>query len=337
MPYQELVLPQKLEIIAQEQTPTCGKFIAEPFERGYGHTVGNSLRRILLSSLEGVGITAVRIQGVRHEYSYLKGVKEDVASILLNLKNIRARLFSPGPEMVSLSADKGGTVRAKQIQLNSSIQLANPDQVIATLEHGGKLEMELQFSCGRGYMTSEEVRSQEKLPSGFLPLDAMFSPVTRVHYEVEHARVGQATDYDRLVLSVWTDGTMTPREALGKAAKILRESLWIFVSEEEQRELEMQQGSLPMSVGMISEGLEAPTSVATDARLKELLQQSVDIIELSVRAANCLKMANIRVIRELVEKRDEELLAYKNFGKKSLEEIKERLRDVGLSLGMKIG
>ena len=320
--YKELILPQKLEMDESVSNDRYGRFIAEPFERGYAHTVGNSLRRILLSSLDGAAVSAVRIAGVRHEYGTIHGVREDVMNILLNLKQLRARLYAPGPEVVYLTAKKEGSLTAGQIEKNPSVEILNPDLAIAHLESGTKLEMEIELSRGRGYVVGEE--QQVERPHGFLPLDALFTPVVKVHYDVENARVGQITDYDRLVMEIWTDGS----------SKILREALWVFIPEEEQRsEATQGQPLLPEVSGL--ELLE-PAVAVSDARLRELFTQPVDIIELSVRAANCLKMARIKTIGDLVIKKDEELLAYKNFGKKSLDEIKERLKDLGLSLGMQV-
>ncbi|MBI4051254.1 MAG: DNA-directed RNA polymerase subunit alpha [Elusimicrobia bacterium] len=334
--YKELVLPQKLEWDEKIHTDSYGKFVAEPYERGYGQTVGNSLRRVLLSSLDGAAVTAVRIEGARQEYGTLNGVREDVINILLNLKKLRIRLFSNGPETVYLSVKKEGPVKASQIQENSNIEIVTPDLVIANLESGGKLDMEIEISRGRGYVPAEEARGQSQLPAGFLPVDALFSPVVKVHYDVENARVGQITDYDRLVLEIWTDGAVKPREALSKAAKLIRESIDIFIPPEETA------SALPLGTEVGTEGLQedsltpAGGSVPLDAKLRDLLDQPVEMIELSSRAANCLKVARIRTVRDLVQKRDEELLAVKNFGKKSLDEIKERLKDLGISLGMQV-
>lgn len=330
MVYKELILPQKLAVDDKTMTDSYAKFVAEPYERGYGHTIGNSLRRILLSSLEGAAVTGVRIDGARHEYGALNGVREDVMHILLNLKKLRMKLFSNGPEIVYLSAKKEGPVTGKMIQENSNVEIINKDLVLANLEPGGKLDMEIEISRGRGYVPADEIQSQANWPAGYLPVDALFSPVVKVHYDVENARVGQVTDYDRLILEVWTDNSLAPADALIKASKLLRESLKIFIPEEEYGEQpadgeEFQQDA--------AGGEGAP---AVDARLRDILDQPVDMVELSSRASNCLKVAHIKTIRELVARREEELLAVKNFGKKSLDEIKERLKDMGLSLGMQV-
>ncbi len=332
MAYKELILPQKLSVDEKSMSDSYAKFVAEPYERGYGHTVGNALRRVLLSSLEGAAVTAVRIEKATHEYQALPGVKEDVMNILLNLKKLRVKLFSNGPETIYLSVSKEGIVTAKDIQGNANVEVVNKDLVIAHLEAGGKIDMEIEVSKGRGYVPAEELRAQNQWAAGFLPVDALFSPVVKVHYDVENARVGQVTDYDRLILEIWTDGSLNPAEALIQSSKLLRESLNIFIPEEEQA-AEAAAGGL--TDGAASEG--AVSLAGLDPKLREILNQPIEMIELSSRASNCLKVARIRTIGELVGKRDEELLAVKNFGKKSLDEIKDRLKDMGLSLGMQVG
>ncbi len=332
MAYKELILPQKLSVDEKSMSDSYAKFVAEPYERGYGHTVGNALRRVLLSSLEGAAVTAVRIEKATHEYQALPGVKEDVMNILLNLKKLRVKLFSNGPETVYLSVSKEGIVTAKDIQGNANVEVVNKDLVIAHLEAGGKIDMEIEVSKGRGYVPAEELRQQNQWAAGFLPVDALFSPVVKVHYDVENARVGQVTDYDRLILEIWTDGSLNPAEALIQSSKLLRESLNIFIPEEEQ--------AAEAAAGGLSDGSSSDSVVSLaglDPKLREILNQPIEMIELSSRASNCLKVARIRTIGELVGKRDEELLAVKNFGKKSLDEIKDRLKDMGLSLGMQVG
>jgi DNA-directed RNA polymerase subunit alpha len=334
MAYKELILPQKLSVDEKTMSDSYAKFVAEPYERGYGHTVGNALRRVLLSSLEGAAVTAVRIEKATHEYQALPGVKEDVMNVLLNLKKLRVKLFSNGPETVFLSVSKEGVVTAKDISGNANVEVVNKDLVIAHLEAGGKIDMEIEISKGRGYVPAEELRAQNQWAAGFLPVDALFSPVVKVHYDVENARVGQVTDYDRLILEIWTDGSLNPAEALIQSSKLLRESLNIFIPEEEQ------QAEAAAAGGFDGEAGSAATDVAIaglDPKLREILNQPIEMIELSSRASNCLKVARIRTIGELVGKRDEELLAVKNFGKKSLDEIKDRLKDMGLSLGMQVG
>ncbi|MDE2143232.1 MAG: DNA-directed RNA polymerase subunit alpha [Elusimicrobia bacterium] len=333
MAYKELILPQKLSVDEKTMSDSYAKFVAEPYERGYGHTVGNALRRVLLSSLEGAAVTAVRIEKATHEYQALPGVKEDVMNVLLNLKKLRVKLFSNGPETVYLSVSKEGTVTAKDIQGNANVEVVNKDLVIAHLEAGGKIDMEIEISKGRGYVPAEELRQQNQWAAGFLPVDALFSPVVKVHYDVENARVGQVTDYDRLILEIWTDGSLNPAEALIQSSKLLRESLNIFIPEEEQQ-------AEAAAAGFEADGDSVASEISIaglDPKLREILNQPIEMIELSSRASNCLKVARIRTIGELVSKRDEELLAVKNFGKKSLDEIKDRLKDMGLSLGMQVG
>ncbi len=321
--YKELIFPQKLSVDERTMSDSYAKFVAEPYERGYGHTVGNALRRVLLSSLEGAAVTAVRVEKAPHEYMTLPGVREDVMNILLNLKKLRLKMFSSGPEILYLEANKEGAVVASQIQKNANVEIVNGNLVLAHLEPGAKLSMEIEVSRGRGYITADELRNQNHWPAGFIPLDALFSPVSKVHYDVENARVGQVTDYDRLILEIWTDSTLNPAEALIQASKLLRESLNIFIPEEEAA---AASGASEMG------GADG----SSETKLKDILNQSVDMIELSSRAANCLKVAHIKTVGELVSKRDEELLAVKNFGQKSLDEIKERLKDMGLSLGMDV-
>ncbi len=313
---QGLVLPQHLNVDNATLTDTYGRFIAEPFERGYGHTIGNSLRRILLSSLEGAAVTAVRVKGAVHEFTAIKGVREDVIHIILNLKKLRVKLYSQGPETLRLKIKRGGEVYAKDIEPNNQVEILTPDLVIATIDDGVEFEMEMEISKGRGYVPAERLK-KEGQPLGTIPVDALFSPVSKVHYEVENARVGQMTDYDKLIVEVWTDGSVTPGDALAYSAKILKDSLSIFITFDEQE--------VP--------SVAAPVKSEESAKMDELLQQPVDIIELSVRASNCLKVAKIRTIGELVSKSEDELLSYKNFGKKSLDEIRERLKEMGLGLG----
>lgn len=324
--YKELIFPQKLSVDERTMSDSYAKFVAEPYERGYGHTVGNALRRVLLSSLEGAAITAVRVDKAPHEYMSLPGVREDVMNILLNLKKLRLKLFSTGPETLYLEANKEGVVTAANIGKNANVEIVNRNLVLAHLEAGGKLSLEIEVSRGRGYITSEELRNQNRWPAGFIPMDALFSPVTKVHYDVENARVGQVTDYDRLILEIWTDSTLNPAEALIQASKLLRESLNIFIPEEESAATSLADSQEEIHAG--------GAASAPEGKLKDILAQSVDMIELSSRASNCLKVAHIKTIGELVSKRDDQLLAVKNFGQKSLDEIKERLKDMGLSLGM---
>src|SRR5215467_12425178 len=301
MKFKDLMLPQRLETDQDTLTDTYGRFYAEPFEKGYGHTIGNSLRRILLSSLEGCAVTAVKIEKVAHEYSVIKGVREDVVTILLNLKQLRFKLHTPEPEVLNLSIKGERVVRAKDIEANANVEILTPDLPIATLDTNGELSMQLWVSRGRGYVPAEK-QVKENYPAESLMLDALFSPVIKVHYDVENSRVGQITDYDRLVLDVWTDGSVAPGDAIAYSAKILKDSLSIFITfEEEEVEVAEEAAAVPAAPGM----------PAADAdRLRELLNQPVDIIELSVRASNCLKAAKIRTIGDLVSKKDDELISY---------------------------
>src|SRR5471032_509922 len=308
MAYKELILPQKLSVDEKTMSDNYAKFVAEPYERGYGHTVGNALRRVLLSSLEGAAVTAVRIEKATHEYQALPGVKEDVMNVLLNLKKLRVKLFSNGPETVFLAVSKEGVVTAKDIQGNANVEVVNKDLVIAHLEAGGKIDMEIEISKGRGYVPAEELRQQNQWAAGFLPVDALFSPVVKVHYDVENARVGQVTDYDRLILEIWTDGSLNPAEALIQSSKLLRESLNIFIPEEEQQAEAAAAGGFD---GASEAGATDVAIAGLDPKLREILNQPIEMIELSSRASNCLKVARIRTIGELVGKRDEELLAVK--------------------------
>jgi DNA-directed RNA polymerase subunit alpha len=324
MRLKDLVLPQSLETDQDTLTDTYGRFYAEPFEKGYGHTIGNSLRRILLSSLEGCAITAVKIEGVAHEYSTMKGVREDVVTILLNLKQLRFKLQTPEPEVLRLSIKGERVVRAKDIEPNANVEILTPELPIATLDTSGEINLQLWVARGRGYVSADR-QVRESYPADTLMLDSLFSPVIKVHYDVENSRVGQVTDYDRLLLDVWTDGSVAPGDAIAYSAKILKDSLSIFITFEEEE--------VPASDETVPPALAATGSPDSD-RLRELLNQPVDIIELSVRASNCLKAAKIRTIGDLVSRKDDELISYKNFGKKSLDEIKERLVELNLSLGM---
>jgi len=315
--WQTLIKPKGIEAEQETLSPTYGRFHVEPLERGFGITIGNSLRRILLSSLQGAAITAVRIKGVLHEFSTLPGVREDVTDIILNTKEILVKLFSDGPETLTLKANKPGAVKAQDIQANPNVQILNPTQPIATLSKDGDLEIEMVVKRGRGYVPAERNREEEQ-PIGTIPLDALFSPIRKVNYTVTHSRVGQMTDYDRLTLEIWTNGGLAPADAMGYAAKILKDQLSAFIN--------------------FDEGDAVPKAPAIEeiSSLNENLFKSVDELELSVRSANCLKNAEIRYIGDLVQKTEAEMLKTKNFGRKSLNEIKEILTEMGLSLGMKL-
>jgi DNA-directed RNA polymerase subunit alpha len=307
-----------LEVEKETLTPTYGKFTAEPFERGFGITIGNSLRRILLSSLQGAAITSLKIDGVLHEFSTIPGTKEDITEIILNLKEVRLKLHTEGPKTIRVKAEGPTVLKAGDILTGDAVEILNPDHYIATLSRDGKLSMEIVVKMGRGYVPAER-NKEEGQPIGTIPMDAIFSPIKKVNYTVTNARVGQITDYDKLILEVWTDGSLNPEEAVAHSAKILKEQLSIFITfEEEEEEVSYPEGEEE------KEGF------------NENLLRSVDELELSVRSANCLKHANIKLIGDLVQKTEAEILATKNFGRKSLNEIKELLTDMGLSLGMKL-
>jgi DNA-directed RNA polymerase subunit alpha len=312
-------MPKSLAKDEATATETYARFIAEPFEAGYGHTVGNSLRRVLLSSLEGAAITSVRIQGAQHEFGSLPGVVEDVTDIILHLKKVRFKATDHEPRTVTISINKEGPITAGDIHTSAGIEVLNTDQLICTLDKKQKFEAELDVRVGRGFFTGDENKRLD-MPIGVIPIDSIFSPVTRVKYAVENTRVGQRTDYDKLILEVWTDGRVSPDDALLQASAILRHHLDVFVNyDDNQVEFD-----------------ETPEEVSQEnTRLKKMLNMSVNEIELSVRAANCLNNANITTVGQLAMKTEAEMLKYRNFGKKSLNEIKEKLQHLGLSLGMK--
>jgi DNA-directed RNA polymerase subunit alpha len=315
----DLIRPKRLEIEKETLTPFYGRFAAEPFERGFGITIGNSLRRILLSSLQGAAITSVKIDGVLHEFSTIPGVKEDVTEIILNLKEVRLKLHTEGPKTIRVKTEGIKVLKAGDIQTGDAVEILNPEHYIATLSKDAKLSIEMVVKMGRGYVPAER-NKEENQPIGTIPIDAIFSPIKKVNYTVTNARVGQITDYDKLTLEVWTDGSLSPEEAVAHAAKILKNQLSIFITFEEEEE--------PEAV--------TPGGEEEVERLNENLFRSVDELELSVRSANCLKHANIKLIGDLVQKTEAEILATKNFGRKSLNEIKEILNEMGLSLGMKL-
>lgn len=315
--WQDLIKPKGLE--ADALSETYGKFVAKPLERGYGLTLGNSLRRVLLSSINGAAIVAVRIEGVDHEFSTVPGVKEDVTDIILNLKQVNLRYLGEQDATLRLEAKGPRVVKAGDIQTDGDVEILNPEQVIATLDSDSKMSMEMVVRHGRGYISADQNRSED-LAVGMIAIDSIFAPVRRVSYNVSNARVGQMTDYDKLTLEVWTNGAVRPDDAVAYAAKILKEQLTIFVNFDETEEEDTRS----------SEAAEMKPS------LNENLFKTVDSLELSVRAANCLENANIKFIGELVTKSEAEMLKTKNFGRKSLNEIKDILSEMGLSLGMKI-
>lgn len=318
--WKELIKPKRFEVEKETLSDSYGKFFAEPLERGYGTTIGNSLRRILLSSLQGAAITSIKIEGVLHEFSTIPGVTEDVTEIILNLKEVNLKLHGAGPKTIRISAKGKKEVKAGDIITDGTVEIMNPDHHIATLSKEGSLQMEMIVRWGKGYVPSERNRD-DSLPVGAIPVDSIHSPIKKVNFITSHARVGQITDYDKLALEVWTNGSVTPTDAVGIAAKILKDQLSVFIGFEEE---EMEE-------------IEAPSEVSGEAVvLGENLLKSVEELELSVRAANCLKKANIKYIGELVQKTESEMLKTKNFGRKSLNEIKEVLHDMGLHLGMKV-
>jgi len=310
--------PKRLDFERDTLTDRFGRFSAQPFERGFGTTVGNALRRVLLSSIEGAAVTAVKIEGVLHEFSPIQGVVEDATDIILNLKQIPLKLHTDGVKTLVLRSLKPGVVRARDIEADADVEVLEPDAHIATVSDGGKLEMELRIKRGRGYVSADK-NFDEDLGIGWIPIDSVHSPVKKVNYVVEAARIGQTTDYDKLTLEVWTNGAVTPRDAVSLSAKLIRDHFTIFVGLDEAGEAAFDSGA------------DQPA-----ASVNENLDKSVEELELSVRSYNCLKNANIRTLRELVQKTEGEMLKTKNFGRKSLNEIKEILASMGLSLGMRL-
>jgi DNA-directed RNA polymerase subunit alpha len=318
--WRDLIKPKAVEFEEKEVTPQYGKYYAEPLERGYGITVGNALRRVLLSSLPGFAITAVRIKGVLHEFSTIQGVKEDVTDIILNLKEVRVRLHDGEQITASLKVKGEAVVTARDITGGPSLEILTPDQHIATLDKGAELDMELVIKRGRGYVPAE--RGEEEEPIGTVRIDAIYSPIKKVNFTVTNARVGQRTDYDRLALEIWTDGSIGPRDALTYSARVVRDQMSIFAGVEEEVEV-------PQAVdGAGAEGAR-PT-------LNELLYRPVEGLPISVRAFNGLQNADIKYIGELVQRTEQDMLKIKNFGRKSLNEIKEVLTDMSLGLGMRL-
>ncbi|HVA01651.1 MAG TPA: DNA-directed RNA polymerase subunit alpha [Terriglobia bacterium] len=308
--------PKRMVCNTDTLTDKYGQYTAQPFERGFGTTIGNALRRVLLSSIEGAAITAVKIEGVMHEFSSIPGVVEDATDIILNLKQIPLKMNAEGPKSLTLEVDKPGEVTSRMIQENAEIEILDKDAYIATVSEGGSLRIEMRVKNGRGYVSAEK-NFDEDLPIGYIPVDSVHSPLRKVNYAVEAARLGQMTDYDKLTLDVWSNGAVTPQDAIGLAAKLLKDHMNIFINFEE---------------GTVSEETieEKPAVI-----YNENLDRSVEELELSVRSYNCLKNANISTIRELVQKSEQEMLKTKNFGRKSLNEIKEILQAMGLGLGMK--
>src|SRR6202035_1733284 len=309
--------PKRLAVDAETLTETYGKFSAQPFERGFGTTIGNALRRTLLSSIEGAAVTAVRVEGVLHEFQSIPGVVEDATDIILNLKQVPFKLSGDGPKAIYLKAEQPGVITSAMIEADGDVEILDKTVYIATVSEGGKLDMEMRLKRGRGYVAADK-NFDEDLGRGFIPIDSVHSPVRKCNYTVEAARLGQITDYDKLDIEIWTNGSIAPADSIGLAAKLVKDHMNIFINFEEDIE----------------------TSTSTEDRKPEIknenLNRSVEELELSVRSYNCLKNANIQTIGELVQKTEAEMLKTKNFGRKSLNEIKEILSSMGLSLGMKI-
>jgi DNA-directed RNA polymerase subunit alpha len=309
--------PKRLICDLETLSPTYGHFYAQPFERGFGTTIGNALRRVLLSSIEGAAITAVKIEGVLHEFTPIPNITEDATNIIMNLKQIPLKLNVDHTKTLYLETDQPGEVKSGHLTPDPDVEILDPNVHIATVGEGGSLKIELRVKNGRGYVQADE-NFEEDLPIGYIPLDSVHSPIKRVNYAVEAARLGQTTDYDKLVLDVWTNGCIKPQDAIAQAAKTVKDHMYIFINFEEQPEEEEEE-------------------VDRDAeRMYENLKRSVEELELSVRSYNCLKNADIKTIGELVQKSEAEMLKTKNFGRKSLNEIKEILAEMGLSFGMKI-
>jgi len=311
--------PKRLEFERETLTDRFGRFYAQPFERGFGTTIGNALRRVLLSSIEGAAITAVKIDGVLHEFSPIPGVVEDATDIILNLKQVPLKMHTDTTKTLYLRIEKAGEVKARDIQTDGDVEILEPDAKIATVSEGGKLNMEMRLKRGRGYISADK-NFDEDLGIGWIPIDSVHSPVKKVNYLVEAARLGQTTDYDKLTVDIWTNGSVTPRDAISLSAKLVRDHLNIFINLDEASD----------------EQTDAQVEQQQTGSLNENLDKSVEELELSVRSYNCLKNANIRTIRELVLKTEGEMLKTKNFGRKSLNEIKEILHSMGLGLGMRI-
>jgi DNA-directed RNA polymerase subunit alpha len=311
--------PKRLEFERETLTDRFGRFYAQPFERGFGTTIGNAMRRVLLSSIEGAAITAVKIDGVLHEFSPIPGVVEDATDIILNLKQIPLKLHVDATKTLTIRVDKAGEVRARDIQTDGDVEILEPDAHIATVAEGGKLHMEMRMRRGRGYVSADK-NFDEDLGIGWIPIDSVHSPIKKVNYLVEAARLGQTTDYDKLTIDVWTNGSISARDGVSLSAKLIRDHLNIFIN--------LEEGAEPQG--------EASADQPRTGAGNENLDKSVEELELSVRSYNCLKNANIRTIRELVLKTEGEMLKTKNFGRKSLNEIKEILQTMGLGLGMRV-
>ncbi len=317
-------LPDAVRFDEETLTDTYGKLIAEPLERGFGTTLGNALRRVLLSSIEGTAVTAVKIPGALHEFSTIKGVKEDIVDVILNIKKMRFKLYTSGTRIATIKIKGPKIVTGEDIEGDASFDVLNPEQVIATLDKDFTFEAEMYLKKGKGYIPAE-LNKEEDIPINMIAIDSIFTPISRINFNVEKARVGRATDYDRLIMEIWTDGSITPEKAVSQAASIIIEHLDLFVLEEEEEEesISLDQGDLVNAMN------EEPI-------FNSNLLKSVEELELSVRSYNCLKNANIKTIADLVQKSEQEMLRTKNFGRKSLNEIKEILHGMGLRLGMRV-
>jgi DNA-directed RNA polymerase subunit alpha len=318
--WRDFQFPKKLECDESTYTDTYGKFSAAPFERGYGVTLGNSLRRVLLSSIEGSAVTAIKIAGVSHEFTTIPGVLEDVPELILNIKKLVINSHSKIPKTIYLKSDKKGEIKAKDIQTDETIEIINPQLHIATLTKDTKLNIEMEVSRGRGYVAAELNKKEDKV-AGFIAIDSIFTPIKKINYFVENTRVGQRTDYDKLIVEIWTNGSINPKDALLYASNILQRHLDIFVSF----------GQLPEDIAE-----EEPEMTKEDAALYEKLRLPISELELSVRSSNCLREAGIKTIADLVKRSEDEMLNFKNFGKKSLTEIQELLVAMGVTLGMQV-
>jgi len=316
--WRDLIRPKKLQVETESLTNTYGKFFAEPFERGFGTTLGTGLRRVLISSLQGAAIVSVKAKGVLHEFSAIPGVTEDATDIILNLKGVRLKMHGNESRVIRIVQKGEGVVKAKDIITDNNVEILNPEHHIATCSKDANLEMDLVVKIGKGYVPADRNRD-EKAPVGTIPIDAIFSPISKVNFTVTNARVGQITDYDKLTIEVWSDGSVKPQDAIAYASKILKDQLSIFINFDE--DVEPQEEAEPEE---------------ERERFNENLYRSVDELELSVRSANCLKNAGIKLIGELVSRSEAEMLKTQNFGRKSLNEIKDILVDMGLTLGMKL-
>ncbi len=318
--WRDFQLPKRLECDESTYTATYGKFSAAPFERGYGVTLGNSLRRVLLSSIEGSAVTSVKIAGVSHEFSAIPGLLEDVPELILNIKSLVLNSHSKIPKTIYIKASSKGEIRAKDIETDETVEIINPDLYIATLTKDTKLNIEMEVSRGRGYLSAEQEKKEEKV-IGVIPVDASFTPIKKVNFFVENTRVGQRTDYDKLILEIFTNGAISPKDALLYASNIFQRHLDIFVNF----------GQLPEDIAE-----DEPEMTKEEVALYEKLRLPIQELELSVRSSNCLREAGIKVIADLVKRSEDEMLGFKNFGKKSLTEIKELLLGMGLTLGMQV-